>query len=77
MTNSGVDEDVSYFVHGEGTNRVERKKKRQQINVERLTVQLTVQTELWLKRKKRIKNLSYYMHGKLTLQDFPARYKLK
>ena len=48
MANSGVDEDVFYFVHGEARriDRVERKMKRRQINVERFTVQLTVHTEL-------------------------------
>jgi len=37
MANSSDDrEDVFYFVHGEGSNRVERKMKRAQINAERL-----------------------------------------
>ena len=37
MANSSDDrEDVFYFVHGEGSNRVERKMKRAQINTERL-----------------------------------------
>jgi len=55
---------VVYFVHGDGTNLLQRKMKRQQINVERLTVQIQIEHLC-----------CYNMPGKLTLRDFPARDK--
>ena len=39
-------EDVFYFVHGDGSNRVERKMKHAQINAERLASMFEVLTEL-------------------------------
>ena len=75
MTNS--DEDVSYFVHG-GGNQSRRKEEETSANKcgkAYCTADYTY--GIVVKKKKRIKNLGYYMHGKLTLQDFPARYKLK
>ena len=77
MMNSGVDEGLSYFVHGRGnqSRRKEEKTSANKCGKACCTVDCTY--GIVVKKKKRIKNLSYYMHGNLTLHDFPARYKLK